>query len=140
MMEFSIGVAIVAMAQAAPAADHQMTRLNAADIRSALAGHMIRYGRPGWADMGVQEAFREDGRWQGVRYSRGPSSFSGLWKIEDDRLCVAAMEGLAGDGWSHGWVCRDVWREEQTGSLLMDHLVMLEGRQMVHVEALKPQF
>ncbi|MBA4089536.1 MAG: hypothetical protein C0494_02940 [Sphingobium sp.] len=139
MMKFSIAVAIMAMAQAASAADDRMARLNASDIRSALVGHMVRYERPGWTDTGVQEEFRDDGRWRGTRYNRGPSSFSGLWEIADDRLCVVAMQGLTGDRWAHGWVCREVWRGQQSGRLFMDHVIMLEGRQVVHVEALKPQ-
>lgn len=102
-----------------------LTRLSSVEIRSALAGNLARYSPPGWADAGAHEEYH-DGRWSGVRYSRGPIPFSGRWHVDDSRLCVTAERGYVAGRLREGALCRAVWRDGRTGDLLMDHAMNQE--------------
>ena len=117
---------LVAFAAAAAAgagsSKAKLHQLNSREVASALAGKLASYSPPGWADAGVHEEYHIGGMWRGIRYGRGPVSFSGRWKIENGQLCVRAESGLAGAPWERGWVCRKVWRDHVSGKLLMAHM------------------
>lgn len=118
---FGKALFVVALAAAVPA-QAQMVRLGDADIRTALAGNLISYSPPGWFDAGAHEEFHRDGTWRGIRYSRGPIGFSGVWAIKDDQLCVSQIQGLWEKIGGPAELCRALWRDAQTGGLWIDHV------------------
>jgi hypothetical protein len=101
----------------------RLHRLDSANIGTSLAGKSVSYNPPGWADTGVNEEYREDGVWQGLRLGRGPMPYSGRWRIAGDRLCTTAETGLRPIGQE---ICREVWRDPRTGELLMEHIAGVE--------------
>ena len=107
---------------AGPEASAEQRRLSGREISHSLVGKHVTYGLPG-AVAGVHEEFDRGGIWQGLRYIRGPVGFSGRWKVEGDRLCVHAEDGLPGSLWEQGWVCREVWRDPNSRSLFMKPLM-----------------
>lgn len=109
-----------------------LTRLGSDEIRLALLGNLVSYTPPGAADAGAHEEFHEDGRWSGLRYSRGPIRFSGRWHVEDGQLCVAAESGLVAGRLRDGPLCRAVWRDSRGGGLLMEH-AMHQGRGLLRL-------
>lgn len=105
----------------------QFTRLGSDEISAALLGRLVAYSPPGMADAGTHEEFHEDGRWSGIRYSRGPIPFSGRWHVEDGRLCVAAEQGYVAGQLKDGPLCRALWRDPKSGELLMEHAMYQGG-------------
>lgn len=103
-------------------AQAELARLDSSQIRAALTGKIVRYSPPGWADADVHEEFRPDGKWGGIVYGRGPMGFAGRWDVRNDQLCVVAEQGLWAALRERVWYCRMVWRDPQTGRLLMDHV------------------
>jgi hypothetical protein len=128
----SLGVATPAICQSAPATE----LLGSAEIRHSLVGKLIAYSPPGWADAGVSEEFHEDGKWRGIRYSRGPVDFSGRWSVEANQLCVVADKGSSAEKWHAGKYCRQVWKNKRTGRLLLAHLTGADGLQVLSVRGL----
>ena len=108
------------------------TRLGSDEIRAALLGRLVAYDPPGTADAGAHEEYHEDGRWSGLRYSRGPIPFSGRWHVEDDRLCVAAEQGRVAGQLRNGPLCRALWRDPKSGDLLMEH-AMYQGQGLLRL-------
>ena len=103
--------------------------LDANEIRTALVGTTIGYNPPGWADAGAVETYHEDGTWTGIRLSRGPLDFRGRWQIVNNRLCTSAESGLV----VPRDVCRTLWRDPETGALLMEHM-MGAGRGLLRLQ------
>jgi hypothetical protein len=99
----------------------ELRQLSTNEISSELRGKLVSYSPPGSADAGVHEEYHSNGRWEGVRYGRGPFPFAGRWKVQKNQLCVRSESGLSGSQWERGWVCRNVWKSS-SGKLLMPHL------------------
>ena len=110
-----------------------MVRLVAAEIDAALRGRLVAYAPSNSADAGAHEEFHADGRWRGVRYSRGPIPFSGRWQIGEDRLCVAAESGYLAGPLRRGPRCREVWRDGRSGELLMEHAMDEPGQGLMRL-------
>lgn len=110
----------------------RFTRLGSEEILTALSGHVAAYEPPGTADAGANEEFHEDGRWAGVRLSRGPIPFSGRWEVRNGRLCVTAEDGYVAGQLRDGPLCRAVWRDPRGGDLLMEH-AMAQGRGLLRL-------
>jgi len=123
----TLGVATPAFCQSAPATE----LLGSAAIRRSLVGKLI--SSPGWADSGIQEAFRKDGAWGGVARMRGPVVFSGRWSVEANLLCVVADKGSFAEKWNPGKYCRQVWRDKRTGQLMLNHLTAPHVLQTVSI-------
>jgi hypothetical protein len=98
----------------------ELRQLDEAEIRAVFAGKSISYEKPGTADAGVHEEFHEDGSWRGIRYSRGPISFSGRWYLDRSRLCVVVKSGYVAGALRHGPLCRSIWRDELSGEFTME--------------------
>jgi hypothetical protein len=111
-----------AAAKLRPALPHGLVRLDGRQIRAALTGRTVSYSPPGWADAGASETFYPDGRWAGLRLSRGPLEFAGRWWARAHALCVVATSGLILKGGTGAPYCRAVWRNPRTGDLMMDHV------------------
>ena len=126
-----LGVATPALCQDAPATQ----LLGSAEIRQSFTGKYIFYSPPGWADAGVHEEFHQDGKWRGIRYSRGPVEFSGRWSVEANKLCV--LPDRASPAGKH---CRQIWKNKHTGQLLLDHLSGLGGLQTVSIRDLPVRY
>lgn len=116
---------LLALALAGPSP--QLQQLTAGEIGAALRGKLVSYEPPGSADMGVHEEYHPDGRWAGIRYGRGPMPFSGRWQVRNGQLCVRAGQGLTGEPWKRGWVCRKVWRDARSRRLHMKHMTLDTG-------------
>ena len=93
-----------------------------ATVRALLSDKLVGYSLPGWTDTEIWEGFQANGVWTGTHLSRGPVNFSGRWSIEGNRVCVIADEGTHISKWFSGSRCRVIWREEDTGRLLMEYL------------------
>ena len=100
----------------------QKKLLDPSEIRITLTGKLVSYSPPGWADAGLHEEFHEAGVWKGVYYSRGPIGFSGRWEVQKNQLCVLPDRGTIVAAWFAGQRCRNVWRIEESGQLLMEDL------------------
>jgi hypothetical protein len=107
-------------ATAQPSAPKKLA--DATAISPALIDKYVSYSLPGWADAGLVEGFHADGRWDGTYLSRGPIGFSGRWKIVGDSACVTPDPETIVAKWFAGSRCRTLWRDENTGALLMEHL------------------
>ena len=145
MIVKALALASVALASCAPAnppapgpqtrGHAPMQQLSPAEIRTALSGKRVSYAPPGSADAGVEEEYHSDGRWGGTVFGRGPIPFSGHWKVENGLVCVQAEEGRVGR-LGADWICRALWRDGASGSLLMDHLTAPSDPQRLSVRAL----
>lgn len=104
----------------------ELKPLSSEEIQVVLAGKFALYSPSEWGDAGMLEEFRDKGRWSGVHFGRGLSSFSGQWKIKDDQLCIRVEQGLE-IARLREWFCRAVWRQDGSARLYMDHLIFNEG-------------
>ena len=109
------------------------TRLGSAGILAAFAGRLIVYSPPGMADAGAHEQFHADGQWSAIHYGRGPTHYSGRWKVEGDRLCITVEDSRAGEPWPDMPVCRDVWRDGKKAGLLLEHFRFGRGKGLLRI-------
>lgn len=123
----ALGVATSAFCQSVS----EKVLLGSAEIRRIVVGKLISF--PPGADSGVQEAFREDGRWGGIARMRGPTNFLGWWSAEANQLCVVADKGSFAEKWNPGKYCRQVWRDKRTGQLMLHHLTVPHELQTVSI-------
>lgn len=119
--------------------------LRQAEIRKAVTGKAVSYSPPDWADSGVREEYHSNGIWRGIRYGRGPIPFAGRWTIRNDQLCVQADKETIAARFPSGERCRHVWRDEATGRLWIDHLMIAPsaspgvGAQLLTISELSPE-
>lgn len=120
------GGLLMMLTAAASGSNQKLRRLSSSEIHLALPGRWFSYQPPNSFDAGVHEEFHRDGKWKGIRYSRGPVGFEGRWQISGDKICVRASQGSVPASYKEGWFCRQVWEEIHAHRLLMIHL-MNEG-------------
>lgn len=120
MIWHSLFVAAILTGSVGGGSTAQLRQLKSDEIVTALRDHYVAYAPANAFDAGVHEEFHRNGRWQGLRYSRGPIGFAGRWKVERDELCIRSDQPLPGVS-DREWMCRKVW-ENSSGALLMAHM------------------